>query len=63
MLAARAALAGPPSFSGVPFAHDGAGLLGVDRAEVEPAGDLGVRLDLGYVKSPLRFDFGPGARP
>jgi hypothetical protein len=58
IVAAREARAAVPGWSALPIPYDGAGLVGTGRAEVDEAGDVGVRLDLTYARRPLRLPFG-----
>jgi outer membrane protein OmpA-like peptidoglycan-associated protein len=55
MGSARAAV---PGWSALPIPYDGAGLVGTGRAEIDEAGDVGLRLDLTYARRPLRLPFG-----
>jgi outer membrane protein OmpA-like peptidoglycan-associated protein len=52
---AAGARAHPPAASGLPTASDGYGLFAVDRADVDPQGELGLRLDAAYLRAPLRL--------
>jgi outer membrane protein OmpA-like peptidoglycan-associated protein len=58
---AQAAWAGPAA-SGLPVPSDGYGLLGVDRADIDPPGEVGVRLELGYLRHPLQLSVGGQVR-
>ncbi len=58
LVAPRPGRANAPAADGVPRANDGFGALATDRSDVDNAGDLALRLDLGYLRSPLKLIVG-----
>jgi hypothetical protein len=58
LLAIGVARGAVPGWSALPIPYDGAGLVGTGSAEVDAAGDVGLRLDLTYARRPLRLPFG-----
>jgi outer membrane protein OmpA-like peptidoglycan-associated protein len=56
LLASARARAEGVASSGLPVPSDGYGLLGVDRAQTDAPGDVGLRLSLDYRRRPLRLD-------
>jgi outer membrane protein OmpA-like peptidoglycan-associated protein len=60
VLWADVARANSPAASGMPLANDAAGLLATDRSDIEAPGQVALRLDLSYVRSPLRIPIGSG---
>jgi outer membrane protein OmpA-like peptidoglycan-associated protein len=49
------ARANAPAASGMPLANDAAGLIATDRSDIDAPGDVALRLDLSYVRSPLKL--------
>src|SRR5689334_1798645 len=49
------ARANAPAASGMPFPADAFGLLATDRSDIDTPGEVALRLDLSYVRSPLRI--------
>ena len=58
VLWAASARANSPAASGMPLANDAAGLLATDRSDIDAPGEVALRLDVSYVRSPLRIPIG-----
>src|SRR3954447_24229517 len=59
LLLSGVARANAPAASGMPVPNDANGLVATDRSDVDAPGEVALRLDLSYVRSPLRIPVGP----